>query len=282
MAGENETATGSTASTRITLVGETPIAGVDVMDYFRLNGKVALVTGASSGIGRRLARVLHAAGAEVVVTARREGRLKELCDELGSNASYIACDLLDQAQMENLIDEVLERCGRIDVLVNNAGLLDVVPTEDEELQQFRDVVDTNLIASFWLSRLVAKKWMLEQGGGSIVNMASILGLVAGTPFSCAGYTASKGGIINLTRELGVQWAPRGVRVNAIAPGYFPTEMNEAAFYDEGAVGYINTNTPMGRAGHDHDLDAIMLFLAGDGSAYVTGQTFAVDGGYTAR
>ena len=282
MAGETETGAGATSPDRITLVGETPIAGVDVLEYFRLDGKVALVTGASSGIGKRLARVLHAAGAEVVVAARREHRLKELCDELGSNASYIAGDLTDQAQVEDLIDQTLGRCGRIDVLVNNAGLLDVVPTELEELQQFRDVVDTNLVATFWLSRLVAEKWMLEQGSGSIVNMASILGLVAGTPFSCAGYTASKGGIINLTRELGVQWAPRGVRVNAIAPGYFPTEMNEAAFYDEGAVGFINSNTPMGRAGREHELDAVMLFLAGEGSSYVTGQTFVVDGGYTAR
>jgi len=272
----------ATSPTRITLVGESPMTGTDVLDYFRLNDKVALVTGASSGIGRRLAKVLHAAGAQVVVTSRREHRLKELCDELGVNASYLVADLQDPAQMDGLISQTLDQFGRIDVLVNNAGLLDVIPSETEELQQFKDVVDVNLVATFYLCRTVAERWMLPQRSGSIVNMASILGFVAGTPFSCAGYTATKGGIINLTRELGVQWAPRGVRVNAIAPGYFATEMNEAAFYDEGAVGFINANTPVGRAGREHELDAVMLFLAGSGSSYVTGQTFLVDGGYTAR
>ena len=276
MAGE------TTGTTRITLVGETSMEGVDVLDYFRLDGKVALVTGASSGIGKRLARTLHAAGAEVVVTARREDRLKELCDELGSRAQYMSCDLTDETQVEAMIDQTVERNGRIDILVNNAGLLDVIPSETEEMSQFRSVIDVNLVACFHLCRLAAEKSMLDQGSGSIINIASILGLVAGSPFSCAGYTASKGGIINLTRELGVQWAPRGVRVNAIAPGYFPTEMNEAAFYDEGAVGFINGNTPVGRAGHEHELDAVILFLAGSGSSYVTGQTVVVDGGYTAR
>lgn len=266
---------------RISLVGEATWGERDIADYFRLDGQVAVITGASSGIGRRLARVLHAAGAHVVVSARREKRLKELCNELGERSEYVLCDLLSESEMDALIEGVIARNGKIDLLVNNAGLLDVGPTEDEELSQFTDVISTNLIASFYLSKLAARS-MLERGSGSIINIGSILGAVAGTPFNCAGYTASKGGVINLTRELGVQWAPRGVRVNAIAPGYFPTEMNEAAFYDESAVGYINGNTPVGRAGEEHELDAALLFLAGPGSSYVAGQTIFVDGGWTAR
>jgi NAD(P)-dependent dehydrogenase (short-subunit alcohol dehydrogenase family) len=265
---------------RITLVGETKSVG-DVMDYFRLDGQVALVTGASSGIGRRLARVLHAAGAHVTLTARREDRLKGLVSELSERADYVVADLSDQADMESLVDQTLSRNGKIDILVNNAGLVDDDPHAELDLQDFADVLDINLVAPFYLSKLVARS-MLERGSGSIINIASVYGAVAATPMTCVGYTSSKGGVINLTRELGVLWAPRGVRVNAIAPGFFPTEMNESGFYDEGAVGHIHGNTPVGRAGHEHELDAVTLFLAGSGASYITGQTIFVDGGWTAR
>ena len=276
MAGDTATGSG-----RVTLLGETPITS-DLMDYFRLEGKVGLVTGASSGIGKRLARVLHAAGAEVMVTARREERLKELCDELGSRAHYMACDLLDPASMENLIDETIRRCGRLDVLVNNAGFLDTTPTESKPLEEFRLAIDTNLVATFYLSRLAAEKAMLPQGSGSIINIGSILGLVSGSPFTCAGYCSSKGGIANLTRDLAVEWAQRGIRVNAIAPGYFPTEMTEASFNNPDAVAFISSSTPVGRGGDQHELDAATLFLAGPGNSYVTGQVLYVDGGYTCK
>ena len=253
---------------------------VDPFSSFRLDGKVALVTGASGGLGERFARVLHAAGATVVVSARRLDRLEALASEL-DGAIPIACDMGDEAAVGRLAAEALEATGTVDVLVNNAGVGGTYGAEDEPLESFRWVVDVNLVGLFQLSQLVGRH-MLGAGTGNIVNVASILGFVAAGQIPQASYTASKAAVINLTREMAVQWARRGIRVNALCPGWFPTDMTDELFSDEGGARYLRRNTPMGRGGEAHELDGALLYLSSDASSYMTGQTLVVDGGWLAR
>jgi NAD(P)-dependent dehydrogenase (short-subunit alcohol dehydrogenase family) len=249
-------------------------------EVFGLDGRVAIVTGASSGLGDRFARVLSAAGAQVVGAARRVERLERLAGEVEGLAAC-PCDVSVDSELERLVAFTLERFGRLDVLVNNAGTSGAWPAEDEPRENFRRVVDVNLNAVFVLSQIAARA-MLERGSGSIVNIASMYGLVAAAPVMQASYCASKGAVVNLTRELGAQWARRGVRVNALAPGYFPSEMASEMIDDERSAAFLRRNTPVGRPGLPHELDGALLFLASDASSYVTGQTLAVDGGWTAR
>ena len=255
---------------------------IDVLTPFRLDGRVAVITGASSGLGERFTRVLHGAGATVVIGARRTDRLQALADELGDAIVPVTCDVTDDASCEAFLTAALEAGGgRIDVLVNNAGVSAPGPAEHETVADFRRVVDVNLNSIFVLSQLFGRV-MIAQGSGSIVNIASVLGLVAAAPLKQASYCASKGGVVNLTRELGAQWARKGLRVNAIAPGWFPSEMTEEMFDDEGSMSFLKRNCPMARGGEPHELDGVLLFLASDASSYVTGQTIAVDGGWIAR
>lgn len=254
---------------------------IDPFAPFRLDGRVAVVTGASSGFGERFARVLTAAGAKVVLAARRRDRIEAVAAELGG-AVAVACDVSVPADNERLIRTTIERHGRIDVLVNNAGSSDApLRAEDEPLEAFTRVVDVNLNAIFQLSSLAAKD-MLPRKAGSIVNVSSIHGLVASAPNRQAAYAASKGGVVMLTRELAVQWARKGVRVNALAPAYFETELTAEMFAAESGREWILRNTPLGREGRIEELDGAILFLASDASSYVTGTTLAVDGGWTAR
>lgn len=249
---------------------------------FDLDGRVAVVTGASSGLGSRFARVLHAAGATVVVSARRADRLEQLADDLGERVLVVPGDVSSASDRDELVDAALEELGTIDVLVNNAGIGRTNPAEDEPLDDWNDVVEVNITAVFHLCQLAART-MLDAGAGSIVNVASILGLVASAPINQASYVASKGAVVALTRELGCQWARRGVRVNALAPGWFPSEMTqESMIEDDASMAFVRRNTPMGRMGHEHELDGALLYLASDASTFVTGQTLAVDGGWTAR
>jgi NAD(P)-dependent dehydrogenase (short-subunit alcohol dehydrogenase family) len=252
---------------------------VDSLAPFRLDGRVAIVTGASSGIGARLAQALAGAGAKLVVAARRVERLQALAAEL-PDATPIGCDMASDADLRSLVEQTVDRYGRIDVLVNNAGVSDVIAAEDEPPGQFRYTVDVNLTSAFVLTQLAARH-MLAAGRGSIVNVASVLGMVGSGQVPQAGYTASKGGLINLTRELAAQWARRGVRVNAISPGWFPSELTAEMFADESGQTWIRRKTPMGRPGELKELDGAVVFLASDASSYVTGAVLPVDGGWTA-
>jgi NAD(P)-dependent dehydrogenase (short-subunit alcohol dehydrogenase family) len=254
---------------------------IDLASPFRLNGRVAIVTGASSGLGDRFARVLHAAGATVVAAARRTDRLEALATDLGDRLVPMTCDVSVDADCERLVSAAVALDGHLDVLVNNAGIGAPVAAEDEPIDGFRQVVDVNLNGLFLLSQL-AGRHMIERRSGVMVNLASVLGQVASAPIKQASYCATKGAVVNLTRELGVQWARKGVRVNALAPGWFPSEMTELMFTDEGANQYMQRNCPMARAGEVHELDSALLFLASDASSYMTGQTLTVDGGWVAR
>ncbi len=248
-------------------------------DLFSLRGRVAVVTGASSGIGESFARVLAAAGANVVVAARREGRIAALAESLGEVAAHFTCDVTDQEQVVSLMDFAMRRFGALDVVVNNAGVADPRPALEEPVERFREVVETNLVSVFSACQAAGRR-MAEAGSGSIVNVASILGLVASGRIPQASYTASKAGVVNLTRELAAQWAGRGIRVNAIAPGWFPTEMTSVMFEEGKGLAFIERNTPMRRGGRLEELSGALLLLASDAGSYITGQTLVVDGGWT--
>lgn len=252
------------------------MSDIDPFAPFRLDGKVVLVTGASSGIGERFARVLHAAGATVVAAARRMDRLDALAADLDGMRA-VQADVSTAAGREALA----EACEPVDVLVNNAGVGDPQPAELESLETWSHVVEINQTAVFHLSQLCGRA-MLERGSGVIVNIASVLGLVASGQIPQASYTASKGAVVNLTRELAVQWARRGIRVNAIAPGWFPSEMTQEMFDDEQGRSFMRRNTPLGRGGELSELDGALLYLCSDASSYTTGSVLVVDGGWTAR
>ena len=255
-------------------------AALDPLSLFRLDDKVVIITGASAGLGARFARVVHAVGAKVVLTARRADRLEELAAQLPGSLA-VQCDIADAAQRESLVARTVAHFGRVDVLVNNAGITHKIAIEAETLEQFRETLEVNTTAVWHLSKLCGEH-MTKQGSGVIVNVASILGLVAGTPVKQANYAASKGAVITLTRELAAQWARKGVRVNALCPGWFLTEMTAGMDSDEGSQRYVTLNSPIPRLGAEHELDGALLFMASDASSFMTGQNVVVDGGWTAR
>jgi NAD(P)-dependent dehydrogenase (short-subunit alcohol dehydrogenase family) len=254
-----------------------PVA--DPLVRFRIDGRVAVVTGASSGLGVRFAEVLDSAGARLVIVARRAERLHALAARL-RDAHVVAADVTRPAEVEAVAAATVERFGRVDILVNNAGISDAVPAEDEPLEQFQATVDVNLVAAFHLCQVFGRL-MLAQGAGNIINVASMLGVVSAGQIPQAGYAASKAGLINLSRDLAAQWGRRGVRVNALCPGWFLSEMTSGMFADEQALGWIRRKTILGRAGRADELDGALLWLAGDASSYVTGSALIVDGGFTA-
>lgn len=252
----------------------------DPTSQFRVDGKIAIVTGASSGLGARFARVLHAAGATVVLTARRLDRLETLSAELPGSLA-VQCDVADETQRISLINTVMKTYGRIDILVNNAGITHKVPIEAETIDQFREVMEVNTTAVWHLCKLAGES-MVANKSGSIVNVASILGMIAGTPVKQANYAASKGAVIAMSREIAVQWARKGVRVNSLCPGWFVSEMTAGMDTDEGSQKYVMQNSPIPRMGAEHELDGALLFMASDASSFMTGQAIVVDGGWTAR
>ncbi len=258
------------------------VSDMAARDLFNLTGRVALVTGASSGVGARFCRVLAANGAQVVAAARRLDRLEELAAEVPGLVP-VRCDVASDDDCAALVQTALDRLGRVDVLVNNAGISDAPEKgESPDLALYRQVVEVNLNACFVLASLVAPP-MLAQGSGSIVNIGSVHSSVGSAPNTQVGYVVSKHAVVGLTRELALQWAKRGVRVNCLSPGYFETELTAEMFEsDEKGLGWITRNTPMRRAGVEGELDGALLYLASDASSFCTGQVLTVDGGWIAR
>ncbi len=249
--------------------------------HFDFKGEVALVTGGSRGLGLEIAQGFGQAGAEVVITARREQWLTEAeksLKEQGVQVHALICDVADAASVEQTVQQILERCGKIDILVNNAGLTWGAPAESMPLERWRQVIDANITGTFLMSQTVGRH-MLERKKGAIVNVASIAGL-SGGQLNTVGYNASKSAVINLTRALAVEWAPYTLRVNCIAPGMFRTRMT-AAILDRAEAVVANT-TPLGRIGQPGEIAPTVLFLASEGASYITGQVIPIDGGKTAQ
>ncbi len=247
-----------------------------VLDMFRLDGRVAIVTGASSGLGAVFARALAEAGADVALGARREDRLagtREAVKAAGRRAVTVRTDVASPEDCQALVDATVAEFGRVDVLVNNAGIGTAVPATRETPEQFRSVIDVNLNGCYWMAQACAR---VMQPGSSIINISSILGLTtAGLPQ--AAYAASKAGLIGLTRDLAQQWTGRkGIRVNALAPGFFESEMTDQ--YPEGYIEGQMARVLAGRKGDPMELAAALVFLVSDAGGYVTGTTLPVEGG----
>lgn len=256
------------------------VAGTaDPFDVFGIEGRVAIVTGASSGLGAHFARVLHQAGARVALTARRADRLEDLAGEL-PGSFVIAADVSRAADRERIVSETVEALGPPQILVNNAGIGNKVAVEDEDVETFREAMEVNVTALWHLSKLCAPQ-MRASGSGRIVNVASMFGIVGSAPVKQAHYCASKGAVINLTRELALQWARKGITVNALCPGWFPSEMTEG-MNDESSLEYLQRNSPIPRMGELRELNGALLLLASDASSFMTGQQLVVDGGWTSR
>jgi NAD(P)-dependent dehydrogenase (short-subunit alcohol dehydrogenase family) len=250
-----------------------------VLDRFRLDGKVAIVTGASSGLGVAFCKALAEAGADLVLAARRADRLektRELIVERGRRALTVTADVSQPGDAQAVVDAAMKEFGRVDVLVNNAGKGTAVPATRETPEQFREVIDINLNGSYWMAQACGR---VMKPGSAIINLASVVALTSGG-LPQAAYSASKAGLVGLTRDLAVQWTGRkGIRVNALAPGLFPSEMT-----DQFPDGYIESQMgrcPAGRPGDPDELAATVVFLASPAAGYITGATLVVDGGLTA-
>jgi NAD(P)-dependent dehydrogenase (short-subunit alcohol dehydrogenase family) len=244
---------------------------------WRLDGRIALVTGASAGLGARFARVLHQAGAHVLATARRADLLGQLARECGERVEVMPGDITDASHRKALAERLAAR-GRLDVLVNNAGICDDGPIERQSLEELRRVIEVNLVSVLDLCRLAAPL-LLAAPAASVINVASMYGIVASRG-PMAGYNATKGALVNLTRQLAAQWGERGVRVNALAPGYFPTELT-GHLSNAGFARSIRDHTLLARTPELHEIDGPLLFLATAASSYMTGQVLVIDGGWTA-
>ena len=253
----------------------------DPLNVFRLDGKIALVTGASSGIGAQTVKLFSSLGAKVIAAARREDRLQDLANQY-PNVMAVKCDVGVEADCKNVVETVINEYGKIDILINNAGISDPIPALEEDLDLFKRVIQIDLISCFHLAQLCAQHMETQETGGAIVNVASIHGFVGSSPNNQPGYTAAKGGLINLTRELALEWARHGIRVNAIAPGYISTELTDEMIAGESGRKWIERNTPMRRPGEVNELDGAMLLLVSDAGSYITGETIAIDGGWLAR
>ncbi|WP_051461375.1 SDR family NAD(P)-dependent oxidoreductase [Tomitella biformata] len=247
---------------------------------FGLHGKTAVVTGASSGLGLGFATTLAAAGATVVAAARRLDRLEQLAAD-NPTIIPVQCDVTSDTDRQALIERAFKVTGTVDILINNAGMPGPPDAEQETAEGFSSLLDLNLAAGFHLSTALTRR--LDEGAStSIINISSVIGLVSTAPIGGASYAASKAGTLGMTRELAGQWGRRGIRVNAVVPGWFDTDMTDGLFANEKSAGWVRRNTMLGRGGQPGEVNGAIVFLASDASSYVTGQTLVVDGGWTAR
>lgn len=254
-----------------------------VKELFDITGQTALVTGGSSGIGVVFAEALAECGVNVVICARREEKLKKVAKNLrsvdGSRVLPIPCDVTDEKAVEAMVKKTVDEFGSLEILVNNAGTSAIMPSTEMPLDDWKKVIDVNLTGVFICARVSARQ-MIKQGYGKIINIASIYGEV-GDIFNAAPYYASKGGVVNLTRSMAVEWAKHEIYVNAIAPGFFPSEMTGPIFQDKETYNYIKSRTPLGKVGNPADLKGAVIFFSSPASNYITGQILQVDGGWTA-
>ena len=253
-------------------------------NYFDLKGQVAVVTGASTGLGVQMARALANQGADIVCLARRQNLIDEVAadisKEFGVKAIGIRCDITDSANVDEAVDKVIKEFGRIDILINNAGTGGVTPAEDVPDDMFYNEVNIDLFGTFRVARAVAKKAMIPAKYGRVINIASMYGMVGNKIAPSSPYHAAKGGVVNLTRALAAEWGKYGITVNAICPGYFYTPLTretlDSDFFQANAKSFI----PLERYGDEGELDTAALFLSSQASTYVTGVILPVDGGYT--
>ncbi|MBQ9188238.1 MAG: SDR family oxidoreductase [Clostridia bacterium] len=253
-------------------------------NYFDLTGRVAIVTGCSTGLGVQMAKALASQGATIVALARRQNLLDQVAAELketyGVEAIGIACDITKTESVEAAVDATLAKFGRIDILINNAGTGAVAPAEDITDDQFANEVNIDLFGSFKVARAVAKKAMIPAKYGRIINIASMYGLVGNKIAPASPYHAAKGGVVNLTRALAAEWGDKGITVNAICPGYFYSPLTVDTLNSEFFQNYARTMIPEARYGNEGELDTAALFLSSPASTYVNGVILPVDGGYT--
>jgi NAD(P)-dependent dehydrogenase (short-subunit alcohol dehydrogenase family) len=254
-----------------------------IQQLFDLKGQVALVTGGSRGLGLQMAEALGEAGAKIMLTARKAAELEEATAHLqakGIDARWVAADSSNPADIQRVVDETMQRLGRIDILINNAGAAWGAPAEDHPLEAWDKLMNLNVRSLFLYAQAVAKASMLPRGQGRIVNVASIAGLAASTEVKFVAYATSKAAAINLTRQLAAEWGPRGINVNALAPGFFPSKMTRGTLQALGAE-KIASASPLRRIGDDDDLKGPVLLLASAAGKHITGQVLAVDGGVSA-
>ena len=253
-------------------------------NYFDLTGQVAVVTGCSTGLGVQMAKALANQGAKIVAIARRQNLIDEVAAEIakeyGVETLPIRCDITSTEDVEAAVDKIMEKFGRIDILINNAGTGAVAPAEDITDEQFYNEINIDMFGSFRLARSVAKKAMIPAKYGRIINIASMYGLVGNKVAPCSPYHAAKGGVVNMTRGLAAEWGKYNINVNAICPGYFYSPLTKETLDSDFFQANAQTMIPLSRYGNEGELDTAALFLASPASSYVTGVALPVDGGYT--